>query len=92
MHPGCHLSIVYYVAAGKLVPDSGMNGRLELRDPRPVATYSAMPGGAESGVILIGPEPGMIVAFPAWIEHAVHPFQGEGHRISIAINIKFAGN
>jgi hypothetical protein len=92
MHPGCHLSIVYYVTPGTPIPDSGTNGRLELRDPRPVATYSAMPGGAESGVILIGPEAGMMVTFPAWIEHAVHPFRGEGPRISIAINITFAGN
>ena len=90
MHPGCHLSIVYYVATGNPVPDSGMNGRLELRDPRPVATYSQMPTG-ESGVIAIGPEAGMMVAFPAWLEHAVHPFRGDGQRISIAVNITFTG-
>ena len=28
-----------------------------------------------------------MLVFPAWIEHGVHPFYGEGHRISIAINV-----
>ena len=91
MHPGCHLSIIYYVATGNPIPDSGMNGRLELRDPRQVATFCRTPLSAESGVILVGPQVGMMVAFPAWIEHGVHPFQGEGQRISIAINVTFTG-
>jgi hypothetical protein len=28
-----------------------------------------------------------MLVFPAWIEHSVHPFHGEGYRISIAINV-----
>jgi uncharacterized protein (TIGR02466 family) len=92
MHPGNHLSVVYYVATGKPMPDNGMNGRLELRDPRPAAIYCRMPGSAESESLLIRPQPGTMVVFPAWIEHWVHPFQGEGQRISIAVNITFDGN
>ena len=91
MHPACHLSIVYYVATGNPIPDSGTNGRLELRDPRQVASFCRTPLSAETGVILIGPQAGVMVAFPAWIEHGVHPFQGEGQRISIAINVTFDG-
>ena len=30
----------------------------------------------------------MLVIFPAWIEHMVHPHHGSENRISIAINIK----
>jgi hypothetical protein len=37
--------------------------------------------------LTIRPQPGMLVAFPAWIEHWVHPFHGGGERISIAVNI-----
>jgi Putative 2OG-Fe(II) oxygenase len=37
--------------------------------------------------ILIEPQPGMLLAFPAWLEHFVHPFFGEGERISVAINV-----
>ena len=29
-----------------------------------------------------------MILFPAWMEHLVHPFNGEGERISIATNIK----
>mgnify|MGYP001402953691 CR=1 FL=1 len=92
MHPGNHLSAVYYVTTGKPMPDHEMNGRLELRDPRPAATYCRMPGSVGSESLLIRPQPGMMVVFPSWIEHWVHPFYGEGQRISIAINITFAGN
>ena len=92
MHPGNHLSVVYYVATGKPEPDHDMNGRLELRDPRPAATYCRMPGSVGSESLLIRPQPGMMVVFPAWIEHWVHPFQGEGQRISIAVNVTFDAN
>jgi hypothetical protein len=37
--------------------------------------------------MLIRPQPGTMLVFPAWIEHSVHPFYGEGHRISIAVNV-----
>jgi len=36
----------------------------------------------------ITPEPGMLVMFPSWIDHMVHPHHGPDDRISIAINIK----
>jgi hypothetical protein len=29
----------------------------------------------------------MIVIFPAWLSHAVRPYNGTGSRISIAINL-----
>ncbi len=87
MHPGNHWSIVYYVATGMPSPDPPMNGRLELRDPRPAATFARMPGFRCGQPITIGPQPGMMLAFPSWIEHWVHPFHGEGNRISIALNV-----
>jgi uncharacterized protein (TIGR02466 family) len=92
MHPGNHLSAVYYVATGKAALDHEMNGRLELRDPRPAATYCRMPGAVGNESLLIRPQSGLMVVFPAWIEHWVHPFQGEGQRISIAINVTFDAN
>jgi uncharacterized protein (TIGR02466 family) len=92
MHPGNHLSVVYYVATGTPMPDHEMNGRLELRDPRPAANYCRMPGSVGSESLLIRPQAGMMVVFPAWVEHWVHPFQGEGQRISIAINVTFETN
>ena len=87
VHPGNHWSVVYYVATGTLNPDTPMNGRIELRDPRPAANFAKMPGFTSGQPMLIKPQPGMMLVFPAWIEHGVHPFFGEGHRISIAINV-----
>jgi uncharacterized protein (TIGR02466 family) len=87
MHPGNQWSVVYYVAAGKLEPQPPMNGRLELRDPRPAAEFARMPGFTCGQPMMIQPQTGLLVVFPAWIEHGVHPYYGEGPRISIAINV-----
>lgn len=65
MHSRNHLSVVYYVAAGQPNPDSEMNGRLELRDPRPAATFCRTSGSTRNEAILIRPEPGLMAVFPA---------------------------
>ena len=91
MHPGNHLSAVYYVTAGAPSADKGMDGRLELRDPRPASNFCGAPGRRNSGSLLVNPRAGMLLLFPAWLDHLVHPFQGEGHRISIAVNIAIKG-
>ncbi len=91
MHPGNQWSVVYYVATGRPNPETPMNGRLELRDPRPAAEFARMPGFTCGQPILITPQPGMMIVFPAWIDHGVHPFFGEGTRISIAINVQLEG-
>jgi uncharacterized protein (TIGR02466 family) len=87
LHPNNHWSVVYYVATGRLDPDTPINGRIELRDPRPAATFARTPGFNTGQPMLIRPRPGTMLVFPAWIEHSVHPFYGEGQRISIAINV-----
>lgn len=86
MHPGHHWSLVYYVATG--VPqNTPVDGKLELRDPAPAAQYARVPAFPCGHPILIGPEPGMMILFPSYIEHTVHPYDGEGPRISIAVNV-----
>ena len=87
VHPNNHWSVVYYVATGTLDPDTPMNGRIELRDPRSAATFARIPGFTCGQPLLIRPEPGMMLVFPAWIAHGVHPFYGHGRRISIAFNV-----
>ena len=91
MHPGNQWSVVYYVAAGKPNPEPPMNGRLELRDPRPAAEFARMPGFTCGQPLMVQPQAGLMVVFPAWIEHGVHPYYGEGPRISVAINIALEG-
>ena len=87
VHPGNHWSVVYYVSVGTPSPETPTNGRIELRDPRPAAGFARMPGFNEGQPMLIQPQAGMMLLFPAWIEHWVHPFHGEGTRISIATNV-----
>jgi hypothetical protein len=37
--------------------------------------------------IKIKPEVGKLLLFPAWLPHEVEPWQGDGLRISIAVNV-----
>ena len=88
VHAGSHWSIVYYVCVGEEEPGHHpFNGRLELRDPRPAAVFGKLPAFMFGRALTLRPQPGMLIAFPAWIEHWVHPFFGGGERISIAVNI-----
>jgi uncharacterized protein (TIGR02466 family) len=87
MHPGSDWSVVYYVATGKHTGSSPLNGQIELRDPRPAAAYAMTPIFNSGQSLLFAPRAGLMMIFPAWIDHWVHPFYGDGHRISIAANI-----
>ncbi|BBK43958.1 hypothetical protein STVA_39780 [Allostella vacuolata] len=86
-HPGNHWAVVYYVAAPPPDPARPLGGRLELRDPRPAAAFAAAPGFSFGAALTLAAEAGLMVLFPAWLEHAVHPFSGAGERISIAANV-----
>jgi uncharacterized protein (TIGR02466 family) len=86
-HPGAAWSGVYYVSGGKPEGDDPTNGKLELFDPRVGANMVRIEGGVLEGRYLIEPMPGLMVMFPSWLKHMVHPFQGSGERISISFNI-----
>jgi len=36
---------------------------------------------------VIDPVPGLMVFFPSWLKHIVHPYRGTGERISISYNV-----
>lgn len=88
VHGGSFWSAVYYVRAGH-----GTGGELILHDPRMPALRMHAPGvqfkgnGPELRVPL-QPQSGMMILFPAWLSHSVEPWDGEGHRISVAMNIR----
>jgi uncharacterized protein (TIGR02466 family) len=84
-HPGQDLAAIYYV---KAKVTNGTGGHLELRDPRQAAAFSNFPKLSSAGPLQLAPEPGMLVMFPSWVEHMVHPHHGAEDRISIAVNIK----
>ena len=43
------------------------------------------------GVREIVPKRGEMFIFPAWMQHAVYPFSGEGERLSYAFNLRATG-
>lgn len=85
-HDVAHWAVVYYVSRGQ--PLAGrLNGRLEIRDPRFSASADKYPGFTFGQGLILDPAPGSLLIFPAWLEHLVHPFYGEGERLSISANI-----
>jgi uncharacterized protein (TIGR02466 family) len=85
-HGDAHWSSTYYVDAGdadlERTPDSGA---LALLDPRrggrPIA-------GADPGsTFTIRPRTGMLVVFPGYLQHYVHPYRGTRARVVIACNL-----
>jgi hypothetical protein len=66
-----------------------LDGLLELRDPRPAAGFNGHTTLFSAYPVRFAPEPGMLVMFPAFVDHMVHPHHGTEERISFAINIQF---
>lgn len=91
VHGGNYWAAVYYVRVGE-----GEGGRLRLHDPRApgLRMHAPLLRFADAGRELahaIDPRAGQMVLFPAWLMHSVEPWEGEGNRISIAMNIRSTG-
>jgi uncharacterized protein (TIGR02466 family) len=86
-HPGCYWSGVYYVAVGGSGAKWEHSGAIELSDPRGAVEMVALPGNPFGQRLTIDPEPGLMLMFPSWLRHAVHPFMGKGERITVAFNL-----
>jgi len=91
-HPNAMWSVVYYVSAGN--PDRSVpySGALELLDPRESANYIQIQNTVLDARTFIENIPGRMVVFPSWVKHMVHPFVGEGVRISVAVNVNVVEN
>ena len=86
-HPNCMWSGVYYVTPGKPDPDVPYGGLLELLDPREAANYIQVPNTVLDARHFFENKPGRMLLWPSWVKHMVHPYVGEGERISIAFNV-----
>jgi len=86
-HTPALFSGVYYVSTGDPPRDNPRSGLIEFVDPRPGSHGGAMPTHTFTKPILIDPEPGMLIVFPGWLLHTVHPYDGETPRLSIAFNL-----
>lgn len=88
-HSECTWSGVYYVSVGEPDPNVLDNGSIEFLDLQMAVHggHAQLPGRPFGGQLRVPPEPGLMVMFPSWLPHWVHPFQGSGVRISIAFNV-----
>lgn len=86
-HAESHWSTAYYVDAGDSDADAHpASGLLAFVDPR-------RSGSSIAGVDLfpstftIRPQTGMLVVFPGWLQHYVHPYRGTRPRITVSCNL-----
>jgi len=90
-HPNNLWSGVYYVSTGDPEADPPRNGYLEWQDPRTGANMVTIPDSLFDLRYSVAPKAGVLVLFPAWLRHHVHPFVGASERITIAFNALING-
>jgi len=85
-HPDSAWSGVYYVDAGTENQDQPLSGVLEFLDPRAGAEAVSAPGDPYGEPFRVRAQSGLLVMFPSWLYHWVHPYAGETPRIAISFN------
>lgn len=90
VHPLANFAIVYYPDVGDGPSDGprhGLGGCIEFLDPRSRVTMLKTPGVDGRDSVTVRPRQSMMLCFPAWVHHYVHPYAGTRPRISIAANV-----
>jgi|SRR5579871_1406354 len=85
-HPDSAWSGVYYVNSGSDSPDQPFSGMLEFLDPRAGAEAVSAPGDPYGEPLRVRAQSGLLVMFPSWLYHWVHPYAGETPRIAVSFN------
>jgi uncharacterized protein (TIGR02466 family) len=83
-HPTCAWSGCYYIRSTSQI--GSLAGVLEFSDPRPFTEMVETPGHPYGQRIIVRPNPGLLILFPSWLYHFVHPSDSESPRISVAFN------
>lgn len=89
-HTPALYSGVYYVSVGEPAPEGSRDGLIEFVDPRPGPHGGPLPTHAFNAPLIVDPEPGMLLMFPGWLLHYVHPYRGTLPRVSVAFNLGLA--
>lgn len=89
-HPDSAWSGVYYVDAGTDSPDQPLSGVLEFLDPRAGVEAVTAPGDPYGEPYRVRPQAGLLVIFPSWLYHWVHPYTGQTPRIAVSFNAALA--
>jgi uncharacterized protein (TIGR02466 family) len=88
-HPDSVWSGVYYVDPGTPSAGQPLGGVLEFLDPRAGAESVAAPGDPYGAPFRVRPQAGLLVIFPSWLYHWVHPYTGQTPRIAVSFNAAF---
>jgi hypothetical protein len=67
-------------------PERPLSGVLEFLDPRSGVEAVTAPGDPYGEPFRVRPQAGLIVIFPSWLYHWVHPYAGQTPRIAISFN------
>ena len=86
-HPNNTWSGCYYIDDGNPEENTELNGVFEFLDPRDGSNMIAV-DNLPPLRYQIKPKPGLMILFPSWLDHFVHPYIGENKRISIAFNVR----
>lgn len=89
-HPDSAWSGVYYVNPGDCCPDHPLSGVLEFLDPRAAVDAVTAPGDPYGEPFRVLPQAGLLVVFPSWLYHWVHPYRGSEPRIAVSFNATLA--
>jgi uncharacterized protein (TIGR02466 family) len=89
-HPDSAWSGVYYVDPGTSSPNHPLSGVLEFLDPRAAVEAVTAPGDPYGEPFRVRPQAGLLVVFPSWLYHWVHPYAGQTPRIAISFNATLA--
>lgn len=82
LHAGANISGIYYV---KIPSKPEPQGAIDLLNPLELQEMTFIPGAATTHCRVV-PEAGMMLIFPAYVRHTVHPFFGDGERIIVVFN------
>ena len=92
-HPHSYLSGTYYVnmpeqPVSDRQRDDISPGDISFFDPRPQANMSAIAGDPQiDPEHRVTPAPGMLLLWPSFVHHAVHPNFSEQPRVSVSFNV-----
>jgi uncharacterized protein (TIGR02466 family) len=89
-HPDSAWSGVYYVDSGTDSPDQPLSGVLEFLDPRAGVDAVTAPGDPYGEPVRVRPQAGLLVVFPSWLYHWVHPYAGQTPRVAVSFNATMA--
>ena len=84
-HPDATWSCVYYVDCGDIDPNNDKSGVITFLTPNAASGVSFFTETV-GNKFNVWPESGLMLVFPSYLTHMVHPYTGKRPRVSISLN------